>query len=913
MFMGVPLVPLFISFAFCILVATWTNIFYFGIFLIIYPFLRIATQVDEKIFQILGLKRYLFSHRIKAKQYKNKFKVNFYSSGYKKIDEKVHNNKGLIEMLDLDKAIKLKELVPYSSLINDSTIITKNGHLVTTWQVEGISFETRDNEDIDRFKRNLNTLIRSFQNESVAIYTHNIRNFSQLKIDTEFDNEFCAEINKKYLESFKNTDLMENSLFVSLVMIPNSQIDKINKKMLSREERKENLKSSLSDFEDLAKRFASSLNRLGATRLSTYEKNINGQNILFSQQLEFYLFLLTGNLQPVRVLNSPIYEWLHNIDFYFGKDIGQISYKGKDTFVRSIEIKDWVSETEAGFLDELISLKGRYVLTQSFAIQQKQKAKKLIDRQEKQMRSTEDDSLRELDALILAKDDLASGDICFGEHHFSLVLYSDSIDDLKKLTNEAFTKLENLGFLVTLSNIALDETYFSQLPCNFKFRPRTSLISSLNFAGLNSLHNNPIGKPTNNCWGNAVTVLKTTTDTPFYFNFHQTKMGRDDFGDKHLGHTMILGKSGTGKTVLCSFLLNQAMQYKNDSSFPKNADNRKMTAIFLDKDYGAEIHIRALGGKYNRLRNGLPTGFNPFMLDNTPQNIEFLNQFVSILATADGSKLSTADKEQINFAIKSVMSLDKEFRLYGITRLLENIQEDVNDDNSLKKRLMIWKKENIYGWCFDNDYDVIDFDDNSIYGFDGTEVLENKAVIQPISFYLLHRIKDIADGRRLMIFLDEFWKWLQGESFSEFVYDGLKTFRKLNAFIVGATQSPDEIIRNPISRAIIEQTETFIFLPNSRANKKEYVEDFNVSEKEFELIKEFADDSRLFLVKKGNESEGDGRGNTVVAKLDLSTLGKENIKILSSSMDNVLILDDVVAEVGENPQDWIPVFKQRCV
>src|SRR5699024_139960 len=129
MFMGVPLVPLFIAFGFCILLATWTNVFYFAIFFIIYPLLRVATQVDEKIFQIMGLKRHLFSHKLKAAALKNHFKVNFYSSGYKKLNEKSSNNKGLIEMINLEKAIKLKELIPYSSLINESTIITKNGFL----------------------------------------------------------------------------------------------------------------------------------------------------------------------------------------------------------------------------------------------------------------------------------------------------------------------------------------------------------------------------------------------------------------------------------------------------------------------------------------------------------------------------------------------------------------------------------------------------------------------------------------------------------------------------------------------------------------------------------------------------------------------------------------------------------------
>ncbi len=909
MVLGVPLIPFFIAFAFSILIAVWTNIFYFAIFLIILPILKVITQIDEKIFQIYGLKRYLFGLRTKAIQYKNLFGANVYTSGFKKVLT-AENDKGKITMLDLNKAIGLNETIPYSSLVNDTTIITKNGFLVTTWEIEGISYETRDDDSIDRFKNNLNTLIRSLANENVSLYVHNVRNRENLEIKTEFDNEFCKEINDKYYQSFSNNDFMGNSLFVSLILLPNNKIDKINNKKLSVEERRNSLKSKLEKFEELADRFGHSLNKFGALRLSVYEKD----EVLYSQQLEFYHFLLTGKHQPVRVLNSPIYNYLHNIEIYFSKDMGQITYKGENTFVRAIEIKDWVQDTHAGFLDEIIALKGRYVLTQSFSILQKQKARTLIDRQAKQMKSTEDDALQELDALLVAKDDLASGNICFGEHHLTLMLYADSHEELKQLTNEAFSRLENLGFLVTLSNISLDEAYFSQLPANFKFRPRTSLISSLNFAGLNSLHNNPTGKAKNNCWGNAVTVLKTNSDAPFYFNFHQTKMGRDDFGDKHLGHTMVLGKSGTGKTVLCSFLLNQAMQYRLESSFPENAENKRFTAIYLDKDYGAEIHIRALGGVYNRLKNGKATGFNPFMLENNAENIEFLNTFVGILATSDGmSRLSTADREKINFAVKAVMNLDKENRYCGISRLLENIQDDVNDDNSLKKRLNIWKQGNIYGWVFDNEIDTLSFDENSVFGFDGTEVLDNASIIQPLSFYLLHRIKKIADGRRLIIFLDEFWKWLQGDSFNEFVYDGLKTFRKLNAFIVPATQSPDEVLKNKISRAIIEQTETFIFLPNSKADEKEYKEGFKVTDKEFNLIKNFADDSRMFLVKKGNEGEGDTRGNTVVARLDLSTLGKSNIKILSGSIDNVHILDNIVEEVGDKPENWIPIFKQRCV
>ena len=316
-----------------------------------------------------------------------------------------------------------------------------------------------------------------------------------------------------------------------------------------------------------------------------------------------------------------------------------------------------------------------------------------------------------------------------------------------------------------------------------------------------------------------------------------------------------------------------------------------------------------MGGQYNRLKNGLPTHFNPFMLDKTEENISFLNTLIGSLATSDGSTLSTKEKIDIDKAIRAVLSLDKLDREYGITRLLENIQEDTENPNSLYSRLTIWKKGGIYGWVFDNETDQLSFDDRVIYGFDGTEILDNAAVINAIAYYLLYRVQQTLDGRRVVVFLDEFWKWLQGESFREFTFDGLKTMRKKNGFVVPITQSPSEILKSDIARAIIEQVETFIYLPNSKADRNEYMTHFKVSEKEFDLITGLEDDSRMFLVKKGNEN--DNRGNTVIAKLDLSALDRGDLKVLSGSADNIPIIDRIIEEYGDNPKDWLPVFRSE--
>lgn len=895
MFLGVPLTPLFVVGGLCVLFASYTKLYNFIILLPAILILRLITSMDEKAFDLLWTKRKLFIPKLKSRAYKKAFKAHHYSHNNfsKPQSTPPRNDKRDITMLNLQENMTLEQVIPYSSCLNDKVILTKKGQYVATWEVEGISFQTRDNEDLDRFKQSLNTLLRAL-GYPLSVYTYNCRGFSSVDLHENLEG-FAEEINQKYLSSFSDTEFMENRLFFSLVL--NESLDRL----ASTQQKISNIENGLLKFNDIVDKVDTGLRKFGASSLKNYEDD---KGVIFSPQLSFFNYLLTNKWQKVRVLDSPIYKYLGNIDILFGKDIAEIRQGDNIKFARSIEIKDWVSKTNSGFLDALIGSKCEYVLTQSFSIESKKEAKKQIDKQINQLRSAEDDSVKQVVEMEQALDDLASGEVVFGQHHLTAVVFADSIEALKKSTNDMETVLEDIGFLTSFSHISFDEAYFSQLPSNFSFRPRLSLISSRNFAGLADFHNNPVGKSKNNCWGEAVTVLKTDNNAPFYFNFHQVKVGRNDFGEKHLGHTLMLGKSGTGKTVTATFLLSQLLKYKTPE--------KKFTGIYLDKDYGAEIAIKALGGHYNRLELGKPTNFNPFLMDATDGNIEFLNQLVSILATTNGEKLTTTEKEQINFAVKVVMSLEKENRKFGITRLLENIQDDVSNEDSLSKRLALWSQNGIYGWVLDNDSDTLDFNNYDLYGIDGTEVLPYDEIIKPLSFYLLYRIQKIADGRRLSVFIDEFWNWLRGKPFEQFAYDGLKTMRKKDTFLNLITQSPDEILKSPIARAIIEQIETFIFLPNSKADRSEYMKEFKCSEKEYNIIRSLEDDSRQFLVKKGNESEGDTRGNTVLCKLDLSGLGRGNLKVLSSSTDNVKILNEITNKVGDNPADWIPIFKEKC-
>jgi type IV secretion system protein VirB4 len=118
-----------------------------------------------------------------------------------------------------------------------------------------------------------------------------------------------------------------------------------------------------------------------------------------------------------------------------------------------------------------------------------------------------------------------------------------------------------------------------------------------------------------------------------------------------------------------------------------------------------------------------------------------------------------------------------------------------------------------------------------------------------------------------------------------------------------ATQSASDVLESPISRTIIEQTPTKILFPNPDANPGEYMEGFGLSEREFKLIKEQLEPgSRQFLIKQGHYS--------VVCELDLKGFDAE-LKVISGRASTVEELHRIVAHVGPDPRQWLPIFLEQ--
>ena len=139
----------------------------------------------------------------------------------------------------------------------------------------------------------------------------------------------------------------------------------------------------------------------------------------------------------------------------------------------------------------------------------------------------------------------------------------------------------------------------------------------------------------------------------------------------------------------------------------------------------------------------------------------------------------------------------------------------------------------------------------------------------------------------------------------------LKVIRKLNGLFIPGTQSPAEILINPISPAVVEQCGTQIFTANPKADRKDYVDGLKVAPEIFDIIKNLDPLSRQFVIVKSPLKKGDLRNFAALVTLDLSGLGTYT-KVLSSSADNLEIFDSVFQD-GMKPDDWLERYLQLAL
>lgn len=790
----------------------------------------------------------------------------------------------------------ISEFVPLSSHVAPSVVKTTEGDFLLTWRLGGLPFVGREEWEIEHrhnvFNRMLQTL-RAPDYVNVAFWVHDVRRRRSIKANDRFSQSFNQQLSDAYYQALSSQKLMANELYLTMLYRP---IVGGGKRFVEKSADTSRLQAeqdqAVAKLMELAGNVEAVLKDYSPYRLGMYEAP-NG--LVFSETLEFFGYLLNRIDEPVPVLQAPVANYLPVSRHMFSVKTGDYVVStpaGEKHFGAILNIKEYAEGTYPGILNGLKYLDFEYVITHSFSPVGRHDALKTLDRTKGMMISSGDKAVSQIIELDHAMDQLASGNFVLGEYHFIIAIYAPSQEQLARQLASTRAELSNAGFVSAKEDWAIAASYYSQIPGNWKYRTRLANVSSLNFLGLSPLHNFSAGKKDNNPWGEAVTTLQTTNGQPYYFNFHATHPAEKSLGEKAIGNTMVIGKSGTGKTALINFLLSQVQKLDPEP-----------TIFFFDKDRGAEIFVRACGGNYLALENGSPTGFNPFQCERTEANIQFLADLVKVLA---GKRdYSAREEEDIFRAVESM--LDTPLYLRSMTNFQKSLPN--MGDDGLYARMRKWTAGNSHGWVFDNPTDNIDLRKANIIGFDYTDIIDNPEVRVPVINYLLHRLEELIDGRRLIYVMDEFWKILDGEGgLKEFAKNKQKTIRKQNGLGIFATQSPEDALKSDISAALVEQTATMILLPNPNASREDYIEGLKLTEAEFEVIRSLDERSRCFLIKQGHGS--------VVCQLNLRGMD-DALAVVSASTDNIDVLHRVLERKARflhkapedlQPDEWLQDF-----
>jgi type IV secretion system protein VirB4 len=766
--------------------------------------------------------------------------------------------------------------LPYARHVDDVTLETRDGLLMQTIRLGGLLFETADTDELNYRADLREAMLRTVGNSQFAIYHHVVRRKAEAGLDAPFPDAFSQRLDRRWRERLGSRQMYVNELFVTIIRRPMQGrlgfADRV-RCWVSRSaaDREAAFGAEKRALDAATEALVAGLGSYDPRVLSVY-KTEHGYR---SEPLEFLSHLYNADMRPAVLPEGDLGQHLPYRRVSFGQEAFELSSSGHlpRTFGAIISVKDYPAQTLPGMFDELYRMPFEMVVSQSFAFVDRGTALNRMNLALRRMRSAEDEALSLRDELSRAKDDVAAGRAAFGEHHATITIHAESLELLNAQVAEVTAVLADLGIVGVREDIALEPAFWAQFPANFKYIGRRAMVSSRNFAGLASLHNFPVGQARGNHWGQAVTLLETTAAGPYFFNFHHND----------LGNFTVIGPSGSGKTVVLNFLLAQARKFA-----PR--------IVFFDKDRGAELFIRAIGGQYDRLRPGAASGLNPLQLEDTAANRQFLTEWLGLLAgglDADEAEIAS-DAIDANFS-----QLRSQRRLRHLVELFRGHARPHAGD--LYSRMRPWWGEGERAWLFDNEEDLTDLTAATV-GFDMTAILDDPSARTPALLYFFHRVEERLDGTPAIIVVDEGWKALDDEVFVRRIKDWEKTIRKRNGIVGFATQSAQDALESKIASAIIEQAATQIFMINPKGRPEDYIDGFGLTHHEYELVRSLPDSSHCFLIKHGQDS--------VVARLNLSG-EKEILTILSGRESTVRIFDELLETTGNDPDDWITPLLER--
>lgn len=640
---------------------------------------------------------------------------------------------------------------------------------------------------------------------------------------------------------------------------------------------------------------------LGAFEPSVLGMEETTSGSVYSQVGRYLSFLINGEEQNVMASSTRLGDAAIDSTTNFAPYdyVENRPNSGGVRYATTYDLRDYPGKSRPGMWDEVIEEQFDFTLVQTFIFEDRNKSKTNFKKQTVDLSSAEGDS-KQVQELENAVQGITQGDKLFGRYHAALIVYGETPE--KAIENGAtldsiFSARDTRFVRSTVTN---DDTYYSLFPGNtIAMYPVPK--STENLACGFSLHASPVGKAEGNPPGDgkAWMPFRSTNDALYFFNAHNSPVGKNNTGERMPGHISVVGMTGAGKTTL------EAMQILFASRWDP-------LFFCLDYNHSFENLLRALSTQYYAISPGIDTGINLFQLEDSPELRQHL--FDMVLTMAGGG--TEAEKKQIRSSIEAVLSHSKaDYR--GMSLLLQNIAP-TEDENCLHVRLAKWCRvcpdgsSGYYAWVCDAPLNLFDPKKFRRLAFDCTRILnrtyfeKHPAVMEIFlnnMFFLKRLLHEAQPSKMLLNIIAECWIPLSFSSTAEGIKEILKAGRTRGELLTMDTQSPEDLSKSEYGPAVIQQVITQIWLANDKADAKQY-EKFNIRGKEFDIISNLNPVAREFLIKQGQQS--------TVLSFDLPEELKYWLPLLSTTAGNdgnAAIAAQIREQLGtDDPNIWVQAF-----
>ena len=698
-------------------------------------------------------------------------------------------------------AARLADFLPWAALVGEGVILNKDGSLQRTAQFRGPDLESSVAAELVAVAARLNNAFRRL-GSGWAIFVEAQRQEAATYPDSRFPDPASALLDAERKADFEE----QGSHFISSYFLTFTYLSPAEDAARAETWLYEGRERSGVDPNEILRGFIDRTDRVLAL-LDGFMPECHWLDD--GETLTYLHSTVSTNRHRVRVPETPMY-----LDALLADQslTGGLEPRLGNTHLRILTIVGFPTVTTPGILDELNRLAFPYRWSTRAILLDKTDAIRLLTRIRRQWfakRKSIAAILKEVmtnEASVLVDTDAANkaadADIALqelGADYAGMAYVTATIavwDTDPRLADEKLRLVEKVvqgrDFTAMPETINAVDAWLGSLPGHVYANVRQPPISTLNLAHMIPLSAVWAGPERDDHLGSAPLLFgKTEGSTPFRLSIH--------VGD--VGHTLVVGPTGSGKSVLLACMALQFRRYERSQVFAF--------------DFGGSIRTAALamGGDWHDLGGDLTEGdafsvsLQPLArIHDVPERAWAADWIVGIL-TRESIAITPDVKEHLWTALTSLASAPVEERtITGLTVLLQS--------NDLKQALRPYCVGGPYGRLLDAETEHLG--SASVQAFE-IEGLVGTGAAPAVLSYLFHRIGDRLDGSPTLLIIDEGWLALDDEAFSGQLREWLKTLRKKNASVIFATQSLSDIDNSEIAPAIIESCPTRLLLPNERA------------------------------------------------------------------------------------------------